>query len=77
MGLTVTEVAKNPSHILIGENMKGIRSVNIVYGVKLQDLNFTPSDECIEIKFIAPEEIDTINAFRNVKELASLITSSR
>lgn len=76
MGLTITEVAKQPSYVLIGENMKGVKSMNIVYEVKVKDLNFTPSDECLEIKFISPDEIDTINAFRNVKELATLISAS-
>lgn len=73
MGLTVTEIASQPSYILIGKNMKGVQNINIVYEVKLKDLNFTPSDECLEIRFISPDEIDTINAFRNVKELVSLM----
>ena len=73
MGLTATDIAKQPSYVLIGENMKGVKSINLVYEVKLNDLNFTPSDECVELRFISPEEIDTINAFRNVKELAALM----
>lgn len=73
LGLTITDIAKQPSYVLIGNNMKGIRSVNLVYEVKLKDLNFTPSDECLEIKFISPEEVGTINTFRNVKELATLM----
>jgi 8-oxo-dGTP pyrophosphatase MutT (NUDIX family) len=77
MGLIVTEVAKRPSYVLIGENMKGVKSINIVYEVKVKDLNFTPSDECVELKFISPNEIDTINAFRNVKELAVLMGAEK
>ena len=77
IGLEVTDIAKQPSYVLIGNNMKGIRSINLVYEVKLKDLNFTPSDECLEIKFIAPEEVDTINAFRNVKELAALMQAEK
>ncbi len=73
LGLTITDIAKQPSYVLIGNNMKGIRSVNLVYEVKLKDLNFTPTNECLEIKFISPEEVDTINTFRNVKELAALM----
>jgi len=73
-GLTTIDIAKQPSYVLIGNNMKGIRSINLVYEVKLKDLNLTSSDECVKLKFIAPEEIDTINAFRNVKELATLMS---
>ena len=77
IGLTVTDIAKQPSHILIGKNMKGVQSINLVYEVKLKDFDFTPSDECIELRFITPEEVDTINAFRNVKELAALMQAEK
>ncbi len=73
MGLIVTEVAKNPSYYLIGKNMDDQPSLNLVFVVKVKDLNFRPSDECMELKFISPEEIDTIKAYRNVRELAELI----
>lgn len=70
MGLEVTEMAKLPSFYLTGKNIDGHWSLNLVFEIKVKDLNFTPSEECQEIRFIAPEEIDTINAFRNVRELA-------
>lgn len=77
MGLTVTEVSSAPSYFLIGENMAGKRSVNIVFIVKVADLNFTPSDECTEMKFVTPEEALTIHAWRNVKELAAQFDSKK
>lgn len=77
MGLTVTEVNPNPSYFLVGENMKGVRSINVVYKIKVKDLNFTPSDECLEIKFVSPEEVENMNAFRNVKELAVQIVKNK
>lgn len=70
-GLVVVKVNPFPSYCLVGKNMKGRWSVNIVFEVKVRDFNFTPSDECRELRFISPEEIDSINAFRNVKELAA------
>src|SRR3989344_4835497 len=72
MGLTVTDVSSSPSYFLSGKNMKGHWSVNIVYEIKVKDLNFTPSNECQEIRFILPEEVESMNAFRTVKELAKL-----
>lgn len=77
MGLIVTEVNHFPSYFLVGENRKGKKSVNVVFEIKVKDLNFIPSEECLEIKFISPEEIDSINAFRNVKELAMLFNSEK
>lgn len=77
MGLTATDIAKQPSYVLIGNNMKGVRSMNLVYEVKLKDLNFTPSDECVEMKFVLPEEVESMHAWRNVKELAVLFDSKK
>ena len=72
MGLVVTDVASLPSYYLIGKNEAGKWSLNLVFETKVRDLNFTPTDECREIRFISPEEVGSINAFRNVKELAAL-----
>jgi len=77
MGLTITKVAKNPSYFLVGKNMKGRWSVNLVFETEVKDFNFTSSSECREIKFISLEEIDSINAFRTVKELAALFDSKK
>jgi ADP-ribose pyrophosphatase YjhB (NUDIX family) len=71
MGLTVTEVGPFPSYYLIGKNMRGRWSLGLVFEIKVGDLEFVPSDECREIKFVAPEEVGSINAFRTVKELAA------
>lgn len=73
MGLEVVEINQTPSYFLVGENMKGNRSVNIVLETKVKDYNFSPSKECLEIKFVSPEEVESINAFRNVKELAEIL----
>ena len=72
MGLDVVEINPNSSYFLVGENMKGNRSVNIVLETKVKDLNFTPSKECLEIKFVSLKEVESINAFRNVRELAEI-----
>jgi len=73
MGLDVVEINPTPSYLLVGENMKGNRSVNILLETKVKDFNFIPSKECLEIKFVSPEEVESMNAFRNVKELAEIL----
>lgn len=75
MGLVVTNVRPSPSFFLSGKNMKGKWSVNVVYEVKVKDLNFTPSNECQELRFVSPEEVNSMQAFRTVKELATLFSS--
>src|SRR3989344_8878293 len=77
IGLIVTEVGPFPSYFLVGKNMKERWSVNVVFEVKVKDLNFNPSSECREIKFITREEVESINAFRTVKELAELFDSKK
>lgn len=76
MGLDVMEIIQNPSYFLVGENMKGNRSINIVLETKVKDLNFKPSKECLEIKFVSPKEVESMNAFRNVKELAEILKNT-
>ena len=71
MGLTVTEVASLPSYYLIGKNMSDKWTVNLVFEAKVEDLNFTPSDECQELRFVSPKELESINAFRTVKDLGA------
>jgi len=71
MGLTVTEIAPAPSYYLLGKNMKDKWTLNLVLETKVQDLNFTPSDECRELRFVSPEELRSLNAFRTVVELAN------
>ncbi|TSC82296.1 MAG: NUDIX hydrolase [Parcubacteria group bacterium Gr01-1014_20] len=72
MGLEVTEVNPTPLYYLTGQNMKGRWTFNLVFETRVKDFNFTPSEECRELRFISPEEVDSINAFRTVKELAVL-----
>ena len=77
MGLTVTYVNPFPSYYLIGKNTKDHWTLNLVFEIKVKDLNFTPSDECQELRFILPEEVGSINTFRTVKELAAVFDSKR
>ena len=72
MGLIVIEIKPLPVYYLIGKDKKDkVWTFNPVFEVKVKDLNFTPSEECREIKFVSPEEVELINAFRTVKELAT------
>lgn len=73
MGLTVTWVADRPSYFFTGESLKKkLWLANIVYEAKLKNLNFTPSDECIEIKFVNKDNIRNLPTFPNVNILANM-----
>lgn len=73
MGLDVTAVGSFPSYYLLGKNMKDQWTLNLVLETRLRNLDFTPSAECQEMKFIAPGEVGSINAFRTVTELAAML----
>ncbi len=69
-GLEVKWISSEPVYCLQGKNMKDIWSVALVYEVKVKDFNFRPSAECTAMKFISPNEITSIKAWRTVTELA-------
>ena len=71
MGLVVTDMDALPLYCLIGKNKKDQWCLNLVFNVKVKDLNFTPTNECQELKFVSPKEVKSLNdAYWNVKELA-------
>jgi len=45
---------------------------NVIYEIKLQDLNFTPSDECQELRFFTVEEAKREDLFPNVKKFLTV-----
>ncbi len=72
LGLDVLKVDTKPLYFLRGQNMKGNWSINLLFEVQVKDLNFTPSSECREIKFVNKEDLKSLNAFRTVVELGEL-----
>ncbi len=72
MGLTVTFVADQPSYFLTAQNGKGTWIANVIYETRVQDLNFTPSDECVEVRFFTPDEALKENIFPSVAIFARM-----
>ena len=57
MSIKVTKVADHPSYFLTGQTLIRQQWVaNVIYEAELEHLNFSPSDECIELKFFSSEE---------------------
>lgn len=56
MGLQATKIDKNPSYFVTAPHHKHKWKSNIVYRTEVKDLNFTPSDECVEVRFFTIEE---------------------
>jgi len=73
MGIEVTWVAKNPSYFLT--DLSGLPEkprANVLYEVLVNSLDFTLSDECIELRFVSLEEAKQLDLFENVRIFTKL-----
>jgi len=76
MGLVVTSVAANPSYFITDQTLnRKVWFVNVLYETTLENLNFTPSDECINIQFVNKDDLQNIKAFPSVEKLAEMFQS--
>ncbi len=64
-GLAVTWVSPTPKYFLTSPQFSrpSYYVANVVYEIKVKDLNFRQSDECEEIKFFTPEEARGLKLF--------------
>ncbi|USN89089.1 MAG: NUDIX domain-containing protein [Candidatus Nomurabacteria bacterium] len=73
MELKTTWVANNPSYFITDQTMNRKQwIVNVVYEAEVEDLSFTPSDECVNIKFVDKEDIKSMNVFPTIKQLGEM-----
>lgn len=73
MGLEVLWVAMHPSYFLA--DLSGLPEkprANVVYEVRVGSLEFAPSDECVEIRFVSPQEAQELDLFENVRLFTKL-----
>jgi len=75
MGLNTTFIAANPVYFVTTVNPDGIWYSNVIYLCELESLDFTPSWECEEIRFVNPEEALKLNLISNVTELCKQLKS--
>lgn len=67
MGVKIKILNLNPVYFTTSQAKSGIWIANIIYNVELQDLNFTPSQECVDVKFFSKNEVSQEKVFLNVK----------
>ncbi len=72
MGLDVTFVTDNPSYFLTSQVKNKHWFANVIYFAKVKDLNFTPSYECVEIRFFTKAEALKENLFSNIVDFVAL-----
>ncbi len=65
-------MAEQPSYFFTSTNRKGVNIVNVLYETTLKDLNFTPSEECIELGFFTLDEAKTLQTFPNIQSFLKI-----
>ncbi|HEY4160541.1 MAG TPA: NUDIX hydrolase [Candidatus Saccharimonadales bacterium] len=73
-GLTVTSVSDTPRYFVTWQKSSGPWGANVIYQMELADLNFTPSEECQELRFFTVEEMGRVKLHPNVQKLYELLT---
>ncbi len=73
MSIKVTKVADHPSYFLTGQTLIRQQWVaNVIYEAELEHLNFSPSDECIEIMFVNKDSLPEGKVFPIVSKLVEM-----
>ena len=76
MGIVVTEIAKKPSYFFTFEKKAIDGTVfwvaNVAYETMLESLDFKPSDECVALRFVTPEEVLELDVIPGVHVLAKM-----
>ncbi len=73
MSIKITKVADHPSYFLTGQTIIRKQWVaNIIYETELEHLDFTPSDECTEIRFVNRDNLPEGQVFPVVVKLADV-----
>lgn len=81
MKIKIRSIAPYPCYFLTGPFQSlerlGKWYANTLYEVELESLDFTPSDECVDIRFVSPEEALELHAFNSVHILARQFQKER
>jgi 8-oxo-dGTP pyrophosphatase MutT (NUDIX family) len=68
-GLVVAYVSPTPKYFISSRRLNHeTYTANVIYEIKLQDLNFTASDECQELRYFNVQEAQAVELFPNVAE---------
>lgn len=77
-GLTASYISTNPVYFITSKRL-GFETyiANLIYEVRLDNLNFVASEECTELSFFTVEESRTKNIYPNVKAFLDVYNPSK
>lgn len=77
-GLMVTSISEQPVYFLTCKRQdRETYIANIVFKIELESLDFTPSEECQELRFFSAEEMQQIELFPNVIQLREMLLKNQ
>lgn len=80
MRLTVNSIADHPAYFITMRRRSPDKFpliANVFYETTLENLDFTPSDECVAVRFVSREEAAELEAFPNVEIMAKMFDPAR
>lgn len=77
-GLEITSVSDSPKYFITTQrDGRDTFIANVIYQITLKDLNFTPSDECQELRYFTVEEASKLDLFSNVRKFLEVYNPAR
>jgi len=77
MGLEVIKIGKYPLYFMTSLSLKKFHKTNIVFEIEVENLNFTSSKECTEIRFFDKKSVLKENISSGVREFAKIYDPKR
>lgn len=77
-GLEALSIEDNPSFFIAMQKDNAAKTwiTNVFYKTTIADLNFTPSEECIALKFVSSEEVKDMDVYSSVSHFAEQFAKS-
>lgn len=72
MGLEVVIIKERPAYFFTTQHSNGVWSAHVLHEIKTKDLEFTPSAECVELRFFTCEEAVEEKISPNVAEFIKI-----
>jgi 8-oxo-dGTP diphosphatase len=73
-GLEVVDISAEPKYFLTAlKPGANVYVANVLYNITLKNLDFTPSDECQELRFFSIAEMKRLSLLPNIEKLVQIL----
>src|SRR5581483_8166347 len=76
-GLVIASISPSPRYFVTAERPdKGVFIANVFYEATVQNLDFTPSEECEELRYFSVQEAQAVKTLPNVIKFLDIYDAS-